>query len=39
MFRILCKVDYDSDKFIHAPMYTYIEVMLQLEFVGVVESE
>ena len=39
MFRILCKVDYESDKFIHAPTYTYNEVMRLLEFVGVVECE
>jgi hypothetical protein len=27
MFGILCKVDYESDRFIHAPTYTYNEVM------------
>ena len=26
VFRFLCKVDYESDKFIHAPTYTYNEV-------------
>ena len=39
MFRFLCKVDYESDKFIHAPTYTYNEVMRLLEFVGIVECE
>jgi hypothetical protein len=39
VFRNLCKVDYESDKFIHAPKYTYNEVMRLLEFAGVVECE
>jgi hypothetical protein len=30
---------YDSDKFIHAPTYTYNDVMRLLEFAGVVECE
>jgi hypothetical protein len=30
-------VNYDSDKFIHAPMYSYNEVMQLLELAGVVE--
>ena len=30
------KVDYDGDKFIHAPTYTYKEVMWLLEFACVV---
>ena len=33
------KVEYESDKFIHAPTYTYNEVMRLLELVGVVECE
>jgi hypothetical protein len=37
VFRFLCKLNYDSDKFIHAPTYSYNEVMRLLEFVGVVE--
>jgi hypothetical protein len=39
VFRILCKVDYKSDKFIHAPTYTYNEVMRLLELASVVECE
>jgi hypothetical protein len=39
VFRFLCKVDYDSDKFIHAPTYSYNEVMRLLELAGVVECE
>ena len=39
VFRFLCKVDYESDKFIHAPTYTYNEVMRLLELAGVVECE
>ena len=39
VFRFLCKVDYESDKFIHAPTYTYNEVMCLLELAGVVECE
>ena len=39
VFRFLCKVDYESDKFIHAPTYTYNEVMRLLELVGVVKCE
>ena len=31
VFRFLCKVDYESDMFIHAPTYTYNEVMWLLE--------
>ena len=34
MLRLLCKVDYESDKFINAPTYTYDEVMRLLELVG-----
>ena len=39
VFRILCKVDHGSDKFIHAPTYSYNKVMQLLELVGVVECE
>ena len=39
VFRFLCKVDYGSDKFIHAPTYSYNEVMRLLELAGVVECE
>ena len=38
VFRLLCKVDYDSDKFIHPPIFYYNEVML-LELIVVVECE
>jgi hypothetical protein len=31
VFRVLCKVDYDSDKCIHAPTYFYNKVMQLLE--------
>ena len=37
MFRFMCKVDYDNDKFIHAPTYTYNKVMRLLELANVVE--
>ena len=41
VFRILCKVDYESDKFIHAPTYIYNEVMRlpKLFGIGIVECE
>ena len=39
VFRILCKVDYNSDKFIHASTYSYNEVMRLLELAGVVACE
>ena len=39
VFRFLCKVDYESDKFIHAPTYTYNEVMRLLELAGIIECE
>ena len=35
----LCKVDYISDKFIHAPTYSYNDVMQLLELAGFVECE
>ena len=39
VFRFLCKVDYESDKFIYAPTYTYNEVMCLLELAGIAECE
>ena len=39
VFRFLCKVDYDSGKFIHAPTCSYNKVMWLLELVGVVEAK
>jgi hypothetical protein len=39
VFRFLYKMDYESDKFIHAPTYTYNKVMRLLELVGIVECE
>ena len=39
VFRFLCKVDYKSDKVIHAPIYMYNKVMRLLELVGVVKCE
>lgn len=33
MFKFLYKVDYVKDKFMHAPMYTYNEVMRVLDIV------
>ena len=38
VFRYLCKVDYATDKFIHAPTFSYNEVMRLLEFAGVAEK-
>ena len=39
VFTFLCKVDNESDKFIHAPTYMYNEVIHLLELVGVGERE
>ena len=39
MFRFLCKVDYGSDKFIHAPTYSYNEVRQLLELAVLVDCE
>ena len=39
VFALLYKMDYNSDKFIHTPMYSYNETMLLFELVGVVECE
>ena len=33
VFIFLCKLNYKNNKFMHTPMYTYIEVMQLLEFV------
>ena len=35
----LCKVEYKSGKFIHAPTYTYNKVIRLLELVGAVKCE
>ena len=39
VFRFLCKMDYKSDNFIHAPTYTYNKFMQLLELVVVVQCE
>ena len=39
VFGFLCKVDYDSDKFMYGPTYSYNEVMWLLELAGVVKCE
>ena len=39
VFRFLCRVHYESDKFNHAPTYTYNEVMRLLELASIVECE
>ena len=39
MFGFLCKLDYDNDKFICVPTYTYNVVMWLLELTGVVDHE
>lgn len=36
-FRFLCKVDYGNNKFIHAPTYTYNEVLWLFELADIVE--
>ena len=38
VFRYLCKVDYATNKFIHAPAFNYNEAMCLLELVGVAEQ-
>jgi hypothetical protein len=38
VFRYLCKVDYTTDKFIHAPTFSYNEVMRLLELAGVAKK-
>jgi hypothetical protein len=37
VFIFLCKMDYNNDKFVHAPIYVYNEVIQLLEFVNVLE--
>ena len=39
VFRFLCTVNDNNDKFIHTPMYTYNKVMQLLELANVVECE
>jgi hypothetical protein len=39
VFIFLNNVDYDNDKFIHTPTYTYDEVMRLVELVYVVEHK
>ena len=39
VFKFIRKVDFDNDKFIHAPTYAYNEVMRFLELVRVVAPE
>ena len=39
VFRFLCKVDYDSEKFIHAPTFTNNKAMRLLELDIVVHCE
>ena len=39
LYTFLCKVEYESDKFIHAPTYTYNEVMRLLKLVGIIKCE
>ena len=37
IFRFLCKMDYATHSLMHAPTFSYNEVMLTLELCGVVE--
>ena len=39
VFRFMCKVDHNSDKFIHVPTYIYNEIMRLLKLVGVIKFE
>ena len=39
MFRFICKLGCDNDKFIHAPMYTFNKVMQLFELANVVKCE
>lgn len=39
VFRFMCKMDYESDKFIHAPTYTHNEVMRLPELASFVVCE
>jgi hypothetical protein len=38
-FKPPSKVNYNNDKFIHTPTYTYTEIMQLLELVGVAEHK
>ena len=38
VFKYLCKVDCATDKFIHAPTFSYIDVMRLLKLAGVAEK-
>ena len=38
-FIFLSKVNYDNDKLVHTPIYTYNEVMQLLEVVSFVEHK
>ena len=38
VFRYVCKVDYITNKFIHAPTINYNKVLCLLELMGVVEQ-
>ena len=38
VLKYLCKVDYATDKFIHAPTFNYNEMMCHLELAGVVKQ-
>jgi hypothetical protein len=38
IFRYLCKVDYATDKFIHAPAFNYNEVMHLFDLAGMAEK-
>ena len=37
IFRYLCKMDYKVDTFVHAPNYSYNEVMYILELAAIIE--
>lgn len=39
VFQFLCKVDYENNKFIHAPTYAYNKVMRLFELASVVEHK
>lgn len=39
VFKVMCKLDYKNNKFIHKPTFTYIKAMQLLELVDVDECE
>jgi hypothetical protein len=39
IFRYLCKVDYTVETFIHAPSFSFKEIIHILEFAHIVEAE